>query len=91
MSMARRNRLVMLLAVSMISVWSCQEKKYRDEIYEKPKIHGNPEIRNLSPEESLKKMYLPKGYRIELVATEPMINEPVAIAWDGNGKCMWHR
>ena len=86
MSMARRNRLVMLLAVSMVSLWSCQEKKYRDEIYEKPKIHGNPEIRNLSPEESLKKMYLPKGYRIELVATEPMINEPVAIAWDGNGK-----
>jgi len=80
------NRLVLLLTASMISLWSCQEKKYRDEIYEKPKIHGNPEIRNLSPEESLKKMYLPKGYRIELVATEPMINEPVAIAWDGNGK-----
>ena len=86
MSMARMNRLVLLLAVSMIGLWSCQEKKYRDEIYEKPKIHGNPEIRNLSPEESLMTMYLPKGYRIELVATEPMINEPVAIAWDGNGK-----
>lgn len=84
--MPRMNRLVLLLTASMISLWSCQEKKYRDEIYEKPKIHGNPEIRNLSPEESLKKMYLPKGYRIELVATEPMINEPVAIAWDGNGK-----
>ena len=76
----------MLLAISMICLWSCQEKKYRDEIYEKPKINANPEIKNLSPQESLESMYLPKGYRIELVASEPMINEPVAIAWDGNGK-----
>lgn len=39
----------------------------------------------LSPEESLQTMYLPQGYRLELVASEPMIQEPVAIAWDGNG------
>ena len=30
--------------------------------------------------------YLPEGYKVELVASEPMINEPVAIAWDGDGK-----
>ncbi|GGW48494.1 hypothetical protein GCM10007383_35700 [Arenibacter certesii] len=30
--------------------------------------------------------YLPEGYRVELVASEPMINEPVDIAWDGNGR-----
>lgn len=34
----------------------------------------------------MEKFYLPEGYKIELVASEPMVNEPVAIAWDGNGK-----
>lgn len=46
----------------------------------------NPSTEPLSPRESLKKMYLQKGYRLELVASEPMIHEPVAIAWDGNGR-----
>lgn len=40
----------------------------------------------LSPEQSLQKFVLPKGYHLELVASEPMITEPVAIAWDGNAK-----
>ncbi|MEZ4902130.1 MAG: hypothetical protein R2822_10420 [Spirosomataceae bacterium] len=40
----------------------------------------------LSPAQSLEKFVLPKGYHIELVASEPMITEPVAIAWDGNAK-----
>lgn len=28
---------------------------------------------------------LPKGYHMQLVASEPMISKPVAIVWDGNG------
>ncbi len=40
----------------------------------------------LSPEQSLQKFVLPAGYHLELVASEPMIAEPVAIAWDGNSK-----
>ena len=40
----------------------------------------------LSPDESIKTFRLPKGYRLELVAAEPMISEPVALAWDGNGR-----
>jgi len=40
----------------------------------------------LSPEESMKTMHLPEGYRLELVASEPMVEEPVAIVWDGNGR-----
>ena len=49
-------------------------------------VSQNPSTRPLSPEESLKTFRLPKGYRLELVASEPMISEPVAIAWDGNGR-----
>ena len=40
----------------------------------------------LSPEESRQTIHVPEGYRLELVASEPMIEEPVTIAWDGNGR-----
>jgi len=66
---------------------SCNgNKEYRDKIYKKPAISAQPEIKNFSPEESLDKFYLPEGYKIELVASEPLIGEPVSIAWDGDGR-----
>jgi mono/diheme cytochrome c family protein/glucose/arabinose dehydrogenase len=65
---------------------SCRPKEYRDEIYTKPPIVADPVIKSLTPEESLKTMYIPKGYKIQLVASEPLINEPVTVVWDGNGK-----
>lgn len=65
---------------------SCNEKdNYTDKIYTKPAI-TQAEIKDLTPEESLKKFYLPEGYKIELVASEPLIGEPVSIAWDGDGR-----
>jgi mono/diheme cytochrome c family protein/glucose/arabinose dehydrogenase len=42
----------------------------------------------ISPEEALKKFYMPPGYRVELVASEPLIQDPVMIEWDGDGR-MW--
>ncbi|MEI9921599.1 MAG: c-type cytochrome [Bacteroidota bacterium] len=76
--------LIIILAVVVAA--SCKPKEYRDEIYTKPKIVADPVIKSMSPEESLKAMYLPKGYKIQLVASEPLINEPVTVAWDANGK-----
>ena len=80
------NRFIFLVLV--IVFFSCEQKevRYQDEIYVKPKIDPNPVLKSQSPEESLSSLYLPKGYHAELVANEPMINEPVSIAWDGNGK-----
>ncbi len=45
----------------------------------------NPSPAQLTPEQSLRSFRLPPGYRMELVASDPMIREPVALAWDGNG------
>ena len=42
----------------------------------------------LSPEEAVKTFYMPPGYRVELVASEPLIQEPVAIDWDTEGR-LW--
>lgn len=49
-------------------------------------VNLNPSPAYLSPAESMKTIHLQKGYHLELVASEPMIHEPVAIAWDGNGR-----
>jgi glucose/arabinose dehydrogenase/mono/diheme cytochrome c family protein len=79
-----------MLAFSML-VYTCTVTKgittskvgnpYPDRLF-----NSTPSWAYLSPEESLKTFNLPKGYHIELVASEPMIKEPVAIAWDGNAK-----
>jgi mono/diheme cytochrome c family protein/glucose/arabinose dehydrogenase len=47
-----------------------------------------PESPPLPPEEALKTFYMPPGYRVELVAAEPLIQEPVAIDWDLEGR-LW--
>ena len=40
----------------------------------------------LSPAEELATFRLPPGFRIELVAAEPLVEDPVALAWDGRGR-----
>lgn len=74
------------LLLVLLSFLNCKEKEYVDKIYEKPEIIKEADSKFLTPEESLKSFYLPEGYKVELVASEPMIDEPVAIAWDGNGR-----
>ncbi len=83
--MKSHRSVVFFLSVSIIISCS-EEKKFRDEIYEKPEIRIDPVVQYLTPQQSLETMFIPKGFRIELVASEPLIREPVSIAWDGNGK-----
>jgi mono/diheme cytochrome c family protein len=40
----------------------------------------------LKPEEQLKHFVLQPGYRMELVLADPVIDEPTAVAFDGNGR-----
>src|SRR5579863_897976 len=39
-----------------------------------------------SPEEAMKRFQLPPGFRIELVAAEPEVVSPVALAFDERGR-----
>ena len=53
----------------------------QEDPFETPRtVSQNPSTIPLSPEESMKTFRLPKGYHLELVASEPMISEPVALA-----------
>ena len=42
----------------------------------------------LSPADEMKTFVLPPGYRVELVAAEPMVVHPVVIEWDADGR-LW--
>ncbi|MEN3338608.1 MAG: hypothetical protein V7647_2284 [Acidobacteriota bacterium] len=42
----------------------------------------------LSPEAEMQTFFMPPGYHVELVASEPMIEEPILIDWDPDGR-LW--
>lgn len=42
----------------------------------------------LPPEEALKTFYMPPGYRIEVVASEPLVRDPIMMDWDADGR-LW--
>lgn len=47
-----------------------------------------PDPGPLSPEASAKRVKLRDGFELELVAAEPLLEDPVAIDWDASGR-MW--
>ncbi|MGY5353696.1 DUF7133 domain-containing protein [Wenyingzhuangia sp. IMCC45467] len=78
---------LLLLSTSLLVIACKKEKKqYFDNKFTKPKIIKEASSEFRTPEESMKTFYLPDGYKMELVASEPMVDEPVTIAWDGNGR-----
>lgn len=86
--MKQRKKLVLsILALSML-IYTCKVSR---QIVQRDAngniiVNKHPSPAYLSPQESLKTIHLPKGYHLELVASEPMIHEPVAITWDANGR-----
>ncbi len=44
--------------------------------------------RAMSPEESLRAMHVRPGFKVELVASEPLIQSPVAFEWSADGR-LW--
>ena len=42
----------------------------------------------LSADDEMKTLVLPPGYRVELVASEPLVIDPIAIDFDADGR-LW--
>lgn len=74
-----------LLAILLYLFTACNSQEGPDD-WKRKVVDKDPAMTPLSPEESMSKIQLPPGYRLELIASEPMVQEPVAIAWDGNGR-----
>lgn len=80
-----------VIAVSMV-VAAVTAFGYQSSPSNRPWPPGVQKVTNespaLSPTEALNTFYMPPGYRVELVASEPLIQEPVAIDWDLEGR-LW--
>ena len=80
------NVCVNLFLLSVVLV-SCQTAGTEEPAPPRPaKINPNPSPAFLTPEQSMQTIKLPPGYHLQLVASEPLVQEPVAICWDGNGR-----
>ena len=80
-SIVKNSRSLINLSVIILFLFSCSQRQQTEEPAPPRPAHidPNPSPGFLSPEESMKTMKLPPGYHMELVASEPQIQEPVAI------------
>ena len=65
-----------------------QSDRNNEEQVDRIPIELVPPAPPLTPEEALKTFKLPAGFRIEVVAAEPMVESPVAVQFGPDGK-MW--
>jgi mono/diheme cytochrome c family protein/glucose/arabinose dehydrogenase len=79
-------KLGFLFSILITAGCNTPEKEVNEQPPVKRAVEPNPSPAFLSPEESFRSFHLPEGYTLELVADESILNEPVAIAWDGNGR-----
>ena len=82
-----RTRSILAAASALAAgsmVWALNPKSAGPEQFEiKFKL---PPPKPLSPAEELKTFKVPKGFHVELVAAEPMIETPIAQSWDEKGR-----
>ena len=71
----------LLLLVNSATFLAAQEGKIAI-----PRTQSKPPGPPLSPAEAIKKMQVPEGFRVELVAAEPDLMNPVAMAFDERGR-----
>ncbi|MEX0685665.1 MAG: c-type cytochrome [Balneolales bacterium] len=72
----------LFISLSILFTGSCQQQEPWP-----PGLQDVPdESPVLEPEEALGTFFLPPGYSIELVAAEPLVEDPVAIDFDAEGR-----
>ncbi|MDG2385114.1 MAG: FG-GAP-like repeat-containing protein [Pirellulaceae bacterium] len=54
----------------------------------RPTQQGEPDAAGLDPQEAAAAMTLPRGFRVQLAAGEPMIHQPIAMTFDHRGR-LW--
>jgi putative membrane-bound dehydrogenase-like protein len=75
--------IILTVAASAVTTYALQSPGWPPPVQ---KIGTHAPV--LSPEQALDAFVLPPGYRIELVASEPLIQDPIAIEWDTRGR-LW--
>jgi hypothetical protein len=86
--MSTRNSVLILIASFLAMAAWAQRGDHRDAPGETqpPPTFPIPPAPALVPDEALKTFRVAPGFRIELVASEPLVEDPVAIAFDPDGR-----
>ncbi|MCB1203233.1 MAG: c-type cytochrome [Verrucomicrobiae bacterium] len=81
------SRLIALAAIVAPSCLLAQNGDRPGHVMTPPPAHWViPPAPVVKPEEAAGTMRLEPGFELELVASEPMLHDPVALAFDGNGR-----
>jgi mono/diheme cytochrome c family protein len=87
MLLARFRAIAVLVAVAVVTGYGSQSSQPN-----RPFPPGVPTVPPdspvLAPDEAVKTFFMPPGYRVELVASEPLIQDPIVIDWDKEGR-LW--
>jgi mono/diheme cytochrome c family protein len=84
--MRRLRLMALIIAAGAITVVADQQSADRSWT---PGVQKAPDQSPvLSPEHEMKEFRVPPGFRVELVAAEPLVQDPIAIDWDADGR-MW--
>ena len=83
--------LIILLSIATVFVFFwIRSQKVQHGLYDSPAnisdsiLFATAPV--LSPEQAVQTIRLPEDFRIEIVATEPMIQDPIAMTFDGRGR-----
>lgn len=84
----------LLFPVGFVIATACAFAQFDKKVPAPTEQGWNPDttFAPLSPAEAMKTIEVPRGYRLECVASEPMVEEPAAFAFDPNGAlyvCEW--
>src|SRR5688572_20357080 len=87
MLLARLRAIVVIVAAAAVTGYGYQTSQ--------PNRPWPPELQKvgrdspvLAPADAVKTFFMPPGYRVEVVASEPLVQDPVAIEWDPQGR-LW--
>jgi putative membrane-bound dehydrogenase-like protein len=87
------------IIVAAISVLCIRTAIAEDPLPSVERLRTSPVLRHLKPnpmpraprtpaERTVAQMYVPEGFRAELIAAEPQLHQPIAFAWDERGR-LW--
>ena len=87
MLLSRLRAIVVIVAAAAVTGYGYQTSQ--------PNRPWPPELQKVSrdspvlaPADAVKTFFMPPGYRVEVVASEPLVQDPVAIEWDPQGR-LW--
>ena len=82
------NRLSIFFVLLVPTLTLAASPPGRDSPKDLPTQPATQPVPFLTAQEAIQTMKLPAGLRVEVVATEPMVQHPVALSFDADGR-MW--